>query len=853
VKLVIAVLLASAVALAQDSAVREIETGHAPSLPSSVAGPAESNPPKPKEGLDGAPDSNPPAASTAPVLSVQLPTSSVTPTTERNFFRNFVGDQRAIITSPQRLRIGDVTWALPLAGLSAGLLVSDAQFSRHLDYSPRTLKRANDLSNYGVAALVAVPAGFYGLSLITHDPHKRETGLLTAEALANAYADTQVLKLAFGRERPVEANGSGRFGQGGSSFPSDHATLAWSAATVLAHEYPGVATQLFAYGAATAVSFARVAGREHFPTDVLIGSALGWYVGRQVFRAHHEPHVGGTDIGEFVRDDEAQRQAASMGSPAVPSDSWVYGAFDRLSALGYVHSAFLGLRPWTRMECARLAQEAGDNLVGVEEEQGEARSLQTALALEFAPELELLGGGRNFGATIDSLYTRVTGISGVTVHDGYHFGQSMINDYGRPYAAGSNVVTGLTSYATAGPLAFYVRAEYQRAPESPGIPFAAREFVAHADLLPDPLIPPGTATPATSRVRTLEAYVALTTHNWQFSYGKQSLNWGPERAGSMMWSDNAEPVNMFRVSRTSPFVLPSVLRFLGEVRSDFFLGQLEGYHFMFTPTGLVGTWQQSLSRQPWVIGQKMSFRPTENLEFGLSRTTVFAGEGYALTPDSIRTALLSTTNPGAGKVNKPGDRRKGFDFTYRLPKLRNWLTFYADGFTDDEFSPLAYWDRSAWTAGLYAPRLPLLPKLDLRVEGVYTDLPIGGAVAHGFFYFNDTWRSGYTNDGNLLGSWIGRQGQGAQAWSTYHFSARNNVGVEFRHQKVSAQFLPNGGTLTDAGVNSEFEVHPGVTVNGGVQVEKWNFPLLATEQKNNVAISIGVTWRPKFGLRQPVQ
>src|SRR6185437_2348500 len=33
-----------------------------------------------------------------------------------------------------------------------------------------------------------------------------------------------------------------------------------------------------------------------------------------------------------------------------------------------------------------------------------------------------------------------------------------------------------------------------------------------------------------------------------------------------------------------------------------------------------------------------------------------------------------------------------------------------------------------------------------------------------FFYINSRFKSGYTNGGNLIGSWIGREGQGAQAW-----------------------------------------------------------------------------------------
>src|SRR5579863_1692166 len=44
----------------------------------------------------------------------------------------------------------------------------------------------------------------------------------------------------------------------------------------------------------------------------------------------------------------------NMGSPYVPMDTWIYPAFDRLIALGFVRSAIVGQRPWTRLECTRL-------------------------------------------------------------------------------------------------------------------------------------------------------------------------------------------------------------------------------------------------------------------------------------------------------------------------------------------------------------------------------------------------------------------------------------------------------------------------------------------------------------------
>jgi hypothetical protein len=445
---------------------------------------------------------------------------------------------------------------------------------------------------------------------------------------------------------------------------------------------------------------------------------------------------------------------------------------------------------------------------------------------------------------VESVYSRTENISGMPLHDGYHFAQTQINDFGRPYGEGWNTITGFSSYSTSGRWTAYVRGEWQTAPAVPALPLTARETIEKVDLLHH--LPPDTGTPAVNQFRLLDAYVGLTTSNWEFSFGKQSLWWGPGEGGPMMFSDNAVPINMFRVNRVEPVKLPSILGWLGPMRMEFFLGQLDGYEFISSPTGFVGQFGQSLSLQPFINGQKVSFKPTRNLEFGVSRTTIYGGPGYPLTLHTFIRSIISTENRGTvGTQRKPGDRRSGVDFSYRVPGLRNWVSFYADGFTDDEFSPIGYVDRSAWRAGLYFSHFPRIQKLDLRVEGVYTDNPLGGALDHGFYYFNDTWRSGYRNDGNLIGSWIGRQGQGAQAWSTYWFTPRNKIQFQFRHEKVSNEFIHGGGTVTDGGINAEYMIRPDLGISGSVQVEQWNFPVLAQKAQSNVASSLQVTFRPR--------
>jgi membrane-associated phospholipid phosphatase len=118
----------------------------------------------------------------------------------------------------------------------------------------------------------------------------RETGLLTAEALIDSGIVVTALKTVSQRQRPPVDDSSGEFFEGGRSFPSGHASAAWSVATVIAYYYghrrPLV--QVAAYATASAVSLSRFTGRNHFLSEILVGSAIGYATGRYVYHKHHD-------------------------------------------------------------------------------------------------------------------------------------------------------------------------------------------------------------------------------------------------------------------------------------------------------------------------------------------------------------------------------------------------------------------------------------------------------------------------------------------------------------------------------------------------------------------------------------
>jgi hypothetical protein len=271
---------------------------------------------------------------------------------------------------------------------------------------------------------------------------------------------------------------------------------------------------------------------------------------------------------------------------------------------------------------------------------------------------------------------------------------------------------------------------------------------------------------------------------------------------------------------------------------------------------------------PWVHLEKVSFRPTENLEFGFERTAIWGGKGHS--PVTIKNFLRSffSTSAGVGSVNKfgrndPGARFGAFDFSYRLPFVRNWLTLYADSEVHDDISPADAPRRAAYRPGIYLSHVPGIPKLDLRVEAVSTDPSSATASAkqYGrFMYWEFIEKQGYTNQGQLFGDWIGREDKGGQAWITYHLSGNEWLQVGARNQKATKDFIPGsttqtipgtgtlipgGTTLNDINFQAVKRIGKDFEINGNFSLEHWKAPIYLPGQQTVTTTTIQLTWFPE--------
>jgi membrane-associated phospholipid phosphatase len=758
------------------------------------------------------------------------------------FVKHLADDQGAFWTTPVHfhVHVKDLRWGLPFAGATAGLIASDNWISRQIPASQ--VKRNQTISDYGTYSFIGAGAGAFLLGNLTRNDRMSEAGLLSGEAAINSTAVAYVFKNMTRRPRPFQANGTGRFFQGGSSFPSEHAAIAWSVASVMAHEYPGTLTRVLAYGLATTVSATRVTGQQHFASDVIIGSALGWYFGRQVYRSHHDTGLGGGAWGDVLPENsgEQSRNPKNMGSPYVPLDSWIYRALDRLIALGYVKTAYQGIRPWTRLECARMLEEAEPRLEDEDSPSGEGPDIYRNLVNEFASEARSLSGESNVNMSVDSIYTRFTGVTGPPLRDGFHFASTLINDYGRPDAEGFNNVTGLSAHAALGPFSFSLQSEYQNAGPSPSDPAGALQLIAAGEDGTPPL--PNGMT-AISRLRLLDSSVGITFNNFELSFGKESLWLGPGSGGPFLFSNNAEPIPMLRLEMVSPTRVPGFSRLFGPIRTEFAIGRMAGTEWIRSQGKLFGP---SIVNQPWLHVEKISFKPTQNFEFGIGVSAVFGGPGSPVTwGNFFKTYSLSCSIgkcPISLAANNYGDRRSTAEFSYRLPHLRDWITLYGDSLVEDEFSPIGS-SRPALRAGIYLPKIPKVNKLDLRAESVYTDAP--NTLFIGNYYSNSHYLSGYTNYKQIMGSWIGRAGKGGQAWATYWISPRTSLQLQYRREVVSRQFLEGGG-LNDFGVKADIKANSFFSLQAFMQYETWKFPALAPAAKADMTASVQLTFSPRW-------
>lgn len=559
--------------------------------------------------------------------------------------------------------------------------------------------------------------------------------------------------------------------------------------------------------------------------------------------------------------EQATAAEDNLGSTYIPVDSPLYPMALRLYSMGYLNTAFISMRPWTRRSLLHMLQATQTNVVDGGND--EAIALVARMKAYLADEAPDTTNPRGAVYGIHSVYTRLMGITGNNLRDSYHLGQTIVNDYGRPYAEGFNNVTGISSVNEWGRFSLFVRGEYQHAPSRPSYSYALANQLTCTDLIACPMKPdfiqdtiPYGNTQGVDTFALQEANASVLLLHNEISFGKSDAWLGPGQGGAMAWSNNAQDIYSFRINRVEPLHIPLLSDVLGPVRYDFFVGSLKGH---------------TVPNDPWIHSEMFSFRPTSNFEFAFQRSVIWGGKGPAAPrhePITLHTFLksffdISDTTPAEKySRNDPGARFSDFSFSWRLPFLRHYVTLYTDSIVHDDVTPISAPRRAAYRPGVYISQFPGLPKLDFRIEGVSTDTSTLRSLKGTFIYYEIVQQQGYTNKGMILGDWIGREAKGGQAWLTWHLSPDEFIQLEYLNKKTPKDFVAGGTTQNQIRVEAVKNLTHNLQLDAWLQYEKWKAPVPASDPntpwtasgpdlyhpnaQNDTTIAAQFTWYPKL-------
>lgn len=180
----------------------------------------------------------------------------------------------------------------------AGVIVYFADESLHDWVEENRTESSTDISsfisNFGHGGIILAGAGAgYLVGELTDSQKWRKTALLSLESWGASGLLVTLMKFIVGRERPYVEHKADvfhpfAFKSSYRSFPSGHAASAFAVAAVIADGTENSLVDGTVYTLASLVSLSRVHDSYHWMSDVLIGSALGYIVGKKICRLHSE-------------------------------------------------------------------------------------------------------------------------------------------------------------------------------------------------------------------------------------------------------------------------------------------------------------------------------------------------------------------------------------------------------------------------------------------------------------------------------------------------------------------------------------------------------------------------------------
>jgi len=223
----------------------------------------------------------------------------------KEFLRNFSNDFAHVFVSPKNWNKGDILNFSAVLGGGILLYASDSEI--HDWIMENRSSSSKDFTSIGSflgngACLAGIITALYASGEIFENRSLRKTGLLSLESWITTGVLVLGLKTIVGRARPRTGESKHAFHpfslrSGFHSFPSGHASSAFAVATTIADQSEDTNIDVLAYSLATLVAISRVYDDKHWPSDVLIGSVIGYVVAKKICSLNREEDTAQLRIG----------------------------------------------------------------------------------------------------------------------------------------------------------------------------------------------------------------------------------------------------------------------------------------------------------------------------------------------------------------------------------------------------------------------------------------------------------------------------------------------------------------------------------------------------------------------------
>ena len=223
-------------------------------------------------------------------------TPSIVP--DKGYFKSWLTDSRDIVISPYRWNKYQWIAVSGVIVLAAVFYTQDATLQKVVQKNQTHF--LGDLSFYGFSpwgsGVYTLPALgiLYGVGAIMKNDQARYTALKGGEAFVIGFVADQLLKQLTHRHRPYQddppnpTRWDGPFEPiSNTSFASGHSTAAFAVATVIATSYAKtIWVPIVCYTIAGFTAASRVYMNDHWFSDVFVGSAMGFAIGRLIINNH---------------------------------------------------------------------------------------------------------------------------------------------------------------------------------------------------------------------------------------------------------------------------------------------------------------------------------------------------------------------------------------------------------------------------------------------------------------------------------------------------------------------------------------------------------------------------------------